>query len=1030
MFTYMHKTLKSVLLAAIILAGSNAFAQNGDKAFKIEGTVLDANSGKPVPAVSVSSTETKRAVATDNEGHFSVKASSAEIRLLFSKDGYISSQVETYGRKKITVRLQEMSRTMRTEPEGIVAAPVNISRLNSAYMSLSDALTGRFSGLQVTNKSGMPGEGSVLSYRGIKTLYGSGTPLIVIDGVPVMTDENNSNITTGYSYDVLESANMNNIENVSVLSGVDALEYGALGSNGVIYIETQKGKVSRTAVEFQSIEGAALAVESIPMLSGMSYKRYIADIASGKYSSTSRISEAFPFLSASPSYRDNVKYGFDSDWQKMISTPALQSNNMLKVRGGDAIVQYMVTAGYQYQNGVVDGTSKNKFSTAGNTDINFSDKLKAFASVAFDFVENHIQEQGLVEQTNPLLASYASSPLTGAYEVDANGGILKEYAAIDQAIGVSNPVSMLENIEAKNKIYDFLVNVGVKYSILPHLKADAKFGITYKYIKDDIFIGGKSTSSIAPLMDGIALNTVRSGASESRNYYGGLRVAYDLDRKGHNLNASAGFQVLSLGYNASSGSGINTSTDRYRTLSNVSSTERQTGGYEEVQHWMNAYAKADYNYRSQLFATLIGQVGRSSSYGAYSQGWFVSPAARLGWKISSLPGMCSSNTVSNLMLRAEYSVNPNARYSNALSSYYYKLKLYKDVSGLVRAGIPNEKLGPENVRTADAGLDFSLFGDKLTLRADAYCQTTYDMIVASEISGEYGYTSKYTNDGRMRTVGGELALSAVLIDKGFQWRIGGNIARSKAKILSLGGRDEIILDYGDGVNVINRVNDAPFSYYGFKTDGVYSTSAEAKSDGLYTTGGYHFTGGDMRFADINGDGVLSYKDKVNLGSATPDFYGGFYSNMSWKGFKLFANFSYSYGSKLYNAVRRFNESGFDFHNQSASMDRRWVSEGQVTDIPRAVYGDPAGNSRFSDRWIEDGSYIKLKELTLSWEKNGKFLFMNGFKVYVTGENLLCFTRYTGSDPEFAYSYEMATAGMDLAKVPVPRFLKLGIVLNL
>lgn len=1037
----MRNIFRYISVIALLTATVAAARNNPDRTV-ISGQVMDANTRRPLPSVSVSSSSISRAAVSNAEGLFTVKAKSSDIVLRFTKSGYFTTEIKTYGRDSIHVYLQSSSRTMSSGtvvlPAGEIpesdrlgtAESIHISKIGEGQMTVSDALAGRLPGLRVMSKSGMPGEGSFVNFRGNRTLYADNTPLVVIDGIPYIIDENISSIVNGYSYDILEAVSPSNVENVTFLKGADAARYGSLGSNGVLLIQTRRGRVSQTAVEFTSTEGVAFSPRNIPLLSGMGFNRYMADVAVGKYSSTESIGKNFPFLSGNMTAAEKVRYGFNTDWQNLIFSPALQSNNVIKVSGGDAVVQYLVTAGYQYLDGTLDGTSKGKFNTTGNTSINFSEKLKAFASISFDFIDISEQEQGMNAETNPMLAAYSSSPLTGVHDVDANGGILKEYAPVDPIINISNPVSIIHNIDAKNKIYDFNVNLGVDYTIIPNLTADIKFGIFYKYIKDDIFIGGKSTSSIAALQDGIALNTVRSGASESKDYFVKAGLAYNLDRGKHSAAFNAGYQLLSSGYSASRGMGINTATDRYKTLGDVSSTGRRTGGYDETLRWVNFYAGASYDFNRILYASVSGQVDRSSSYGAHSRLWYPTPAAQIAWKINNMPRMRDIAAISNFKLRAEYSINTNSRYRNSLSSFYYVLKQIKDVSGLVRAGIPNEKLGPEKVRNFDLGLDFAIAGDKFKVNADVYEQKTSDMIMASDIPGTYGYTTTYKNDGAMRTRGLDAGISAVLLDKGFHWRIGGNISWFKTELTSLGASSDKMLDCGDGVTLINRRGEAPFSFYGFRTEGVYATSAAAREAGLYTNGGYQFQGGDMMFSDLTGDHVISDMDKTILGNAAPDFFGGFYSEMRIKGFRLFANFSYSWGNEIYNAVRRYNESGSAFRNQSASMDRRWVTEGQVTDIPRASFGDPAGNSRFSDRWIEDGSYLKLKELTFSWETSKKLLFMNGFKVYVTGENLFTLTKYTGIDPEFAYSYSMATAGMDLCKVPVPRIIKAGIVVNL
>ncbi|MBQ7194854.1 MAG: SusC/RagA family TonB-linked outer membrane protein [Bacteroidales bacterium] len=1017
--------------------------RNLDDAVPVEGFVYDASTSQPLIGVQVSSADIVKAVVTDSTGHFSIKVFNPDAELLFHRDGYFRRSVDLYGRSSLDVYMQDVSRTMGTDTyltfsgsksldkKSGTAEGIDVEILNKGAGLLSEALAGRFTGLRVTQKSGMPGEGAVLNFRGIRTMYGDNTPLVVVDGVPLILNTGTSGVITGYSPDILEEMNISNIEKIAFIRGAEALPYGSLGSNGVLVIETQRGKVSRTAVEFRSVEGVGRVAGTIPLLSGLDFNRYIADLSVSRYANASETAAALPFLSGNMSPRDQVRFGFNTDWQNLIYQPALHSDNSLKVRGGDTIVQYLVTAGYQASRGSVIGSDRNKFYTTGNTNINFSEKLTAFASVSFDFTQHNLQEQGMIQETNPMLAAFAHSPINGVHEIDDDGGIQQTlYEQLDPVMNISNPAAIVRMVEAKNKVYDFFVNLGLDYKISQKWSADVKFGIFYNYIRDDIFIGGKDDNCIAPLANGIALNSVRSGATQAYDYFGRTAAKYTLSKSGHRVDAVGGFQILGSRRQSSRGSGINTSTDNYKNLGNVASLGRNTGGYADALNWISFFAKGDYNWRDQFFATAAMNLEASSSYGAYSGRWFVFPALNAGWKLSNSPWLRDNTSIGNLMLRAEYSINPNGRFSNAYSSYYYNLSLIRDVSGLVRAGVPNEKLGPERVHNRTVGIDYASRGDKFTLSFDLYDEHVRDMVIHSAISPAHGFNYTYKNDGEISTVGVDLAASLAVIDRTFQWRIGGNASVFASRILSLGDDREQIIRMDDGVALVNRVGFAPYSFFALKADGVFESGAAASKAGLTSTGGYQFGAGDMRFVDRDGDKVISDDDRFILGSAQPLLSGAVYSNMSWKGLKLYANFTYSAGNKIYNATRRFNEDNSKFANVAASVSRRWLLNGQVTDIPKAVYGDPADNNRFSSRWIEDGSFIKMKELTLSWETHDRFLFMNGFKVYLTGENLFCLTPYTGIDPEFAYSYDMSMMGMDMAKIPLTKFVKLGIVMNL
>jgi len=1036
----MMKRYIRIIMTFAVLLGVGLTASAQDDVFILKGVVLDANTREPLQAVQISSVDIAKTVVTGEDGCFEIKYYARGARIRIVKKGYQTLYKTLYGTDDLTVLLQSASKTNASEffegadkdipmfdKTGTVGV-TDVDNLTGAATVFSEALAGRITGLNTTRKSGMPGEGAVLSLRGLRSLVTTNRPTIVIDGIPVMTGDRSSDLINGYSYDILESVDINNIDKVTFLKGADALEYGSLGSNGVLLITTQRGTVSKTKVEFRSVDGVSFAAQSIPLLSGMDYRRYIAEVAASHFSSTEEVGTSFPFLAQSMSAADQVRYGFNTDWQKVIYRPAWETTNSLKVRGGDEVVQYLVTAGFKSETGVLKGTKKNKFNTTGNTAINFSDKLKAYAAVSFDYVEQDLMEQGMAYETNPMLAAYASNPLAGIYDVDENGGILKDYAVVNSIIGVSNPAAIVSDVTAKNKVYDFNIGIDLRYHFLKNLYADVRFGLFYKYLKDDCFVAGRS-GAIAPMYNGLALNTVRSGSSEFLDYYLKGSVNYDYAKNGHNLDVTGAYQLMISSQSSSYGTGINTTTDRYKTLGNVSGIGRKTGGYGDKLNWMNAYVKAEYNYRHQLYASFTGTLDASSSYGAYTGRAFVFPAVKAGWNVAEMPFFAANDIFSKLMFRAQYSINPNSMFPGSYSRYYYTLSRLKDISGLVRAGVPQKDLRPEKVHNIDLGMDFSLFGDKLTLTGDIFFENTRDMIVASTTNSIYGFPTAYKNCGSMSGKGAEAGISGVIVDKMFQWRIGTNISAVSTRITSLGDDDMQVIDLGNGVTVVNMVGASPYCFYGQEALGVFSTSDEAKEANLKTMSGHSFGAGDIHFRDVNGDGIINDKDRTIIGRQIPKITGSFYSQMKILGFTLYANFTGSYGNSIYNGTRRYLESESGFSNQALSVNRRWITEGQETDMPKVNYGDPAGNNRFSSRWIEKGSYIKLRELTFSWETGRKLLFLTGLKVFVTGENLVTFTRYTGSDPEFAYSYDASVSGMDVAKVALPRTVKCGLVMN-
>ncbi|MDE6038347.1 MAG: TonB-dependent receptor, partial [Duncaniella sp.] len=390
-----------------------------------------------------------------------------------------------------------------------------------------------------------------------------------------------------------------------------------------------------------------------------------------------------------------------------------------------------------------------------------------------------------------------------------------------------------------------------------------------------------------------------------------------------------------------------------------------------------------------------------------------------------------SDFINKLNVYANYGLTGNSRFSTKRGKYNYTSTPYQTVAGIIRANVPNTKLKAERDLTLNVGLETSLLNNRIQLGAGYYSIDARDVLMAGERSSVFGTSPYYNNDARLESKGFEASLSVMPVNTGdFRWMIGGNITTIKNKVRSLGSLNQIINDLGDNAQMITQVGGDPYAFYGYRSLGVFSTTAEAEAAGLVNRLGVPFQAGDVHYEDINNDGIINDNDRQVLGSATPDFFGSFFTRLEWRNWALDLTFAYSHGNKAYNAVRRLTESGKDFSNQSTALMRRWSMEGQVTDIPRVSYGDKAGNNDFSDRWIEDASYVKLRDITVSYTWDKPFLsFFQGGTIYVTGENLLTATKYLGLDPEFSYSNSTMLQGVDYGKVGAPRSVKLGVNLK-
>ena len=669
-----------------------------------------------------------------------------------------------------------------------------------------------------------------------------------------------------------------------------------------------------------------------------------------------------------------------------------------------------------------------------------SKQFEIQAAINAAYLNGDYQEQGMSMETNPLLAAYRRSPLLSPWKSDMYGNLINKYSSYwygaieNEDFIVSNPVALVGSLYGKNRQYDMNAKVQLIYRPLKNLTLNAVVGMYYNYNQEEAFIPGINNNDISPLFDqyGKSENSTRVGTNHTFNMFYGANAAYSLQAsEQHQMNFLAGFQAIMTSYEYDAAFGRNSSNDFYQTLGDAQSLGKYFSGYNNKWNWLNWFAKADYTFDHLVKVGVTASFDGASSIGKDATRMTFYPAGEVVLMAKQLPLLRELDVVNKLNLFANYGVMGNSRYSSKLGKYYYTSTPYQTIAGIVRANVPNTKLKAERDYTLNLGLETALWNNRIQLGATYYSIQAKDVLMTGQRSSILGTSTYYNNDGEIDSKGVELSLAvAPVYNKDWKWTVGGNLTTLSNQVKSLGNINEIISTLDDDAQVITRVGEDPYAFYGFKTKGVFATTDEAKAAHLTNRSGIAYEAGDVHFVDVNGDHIINDADRQVIGSATPDFFGSVFSRLEYKNFALDITLAYSVGNDAYNAVRRVTESGKDFSNQSVSMARRWSMEGQQTDIPRVSYGDKVGNNEFSDRWIEDASYLKLRDITLSytWDKP-LFNFILGGTVFVTGENLFTITDYLGLDPEFSFSNSTLLQGVDYAKVCAPRSVKFGVNLK-
>lgn len=1043
---------KNILFAACLLA-TTANAQ--DIKVQIKGT-----DGQPVKGAIVSVIGEKTTTLSDEDGNFTISSDGRNGLVTIKAGGYYDAELPLSYLRSLSAKSSNVL-TLVPESESLYSGKVNTSYGSlsigkkpasaasveskdfSEKQNLGAALRDGIAGLEVVEKSGMPGEGSYMNIRGIHSFVAENNPLLVINGVPFFGNQDVSGVINGYSRDLLFGYDPKDIRSVTVLKGADAAMYGSLGSNGVILIETQQATSDNleTRMSFSGSYGFNIRQSGLPVLNSSQYKDYMKDIGLTRYPTMESLISDYPFLQ-NGSYAQSYLFNENTDWMKDIQRTGFTTENLFRVEGGDEIAKYNISFGYTGNKGTIRNTGTDRFHTLISADVLASRKIDIFANIGLAYITSDLQNTGMQMQTNPIMAAYQSMPLINAYEKQSDGSVLTNLAAYNfwntssspryDYDNVSNPIGIVNTVEGKDKIYDVNTQMGINFKWNDYLTLTAMANLYYNYTEETLFVPGMTRATIMPQLYGEGRNKVANGVTTQDVNTFALQGRYDrIFNKIHELNVFASARMIMKKYEVDISEGYNTASDDYQTLDNTND-EKITFGSLAEWNYLGFSLHGDYTYNRILRGSLGLTVDGTSASGVDASRWGFFPSAGVTFMMANTGILPAAFNKVNISL--EGSLSGNSRFSANYGKNYYTGSNFYDIGSITRSNVPNTKLQWEKKSQLDLGLDLGVLNNRLEMGFNFFTSHAYDLLLNSNVSAVYGSYDYYENCGTINTTGFEVSLRAnPFHTKDWDIVVGANMATAHSTIKSLGDAQSMTVTYtgynSDDAEMIMEVGSKPYEFYGYKTNGIYATTAEAQADNLKNSSGNAYQAGDVRFVDQNGDGVINEDDKVSLGSNMPDFYGGFNLSVRYRRFVLDANFTYSIGANIYNATRRELESMDNFYNQSTAVLNRWQVEGQQTSMPRANYGDPLGNNIFSDRWIENGDFLKLRSIKLSYNFDKLLGFVRSGNVYVTAENLFSLTNYLGSDPEFAYSYSEQLRGFDYAKASLPITVKVGFNIN-
>ncbi len=1055
----------------------------------IEGRVISQSDKKPLAGVLIQSVAGQGySTLSEDDGTFTMQVPLYSSAVTVSIPGYnmIRVGLNESGKLRDIVMQDDAAKALYTQDDNILnkayASDFGYSAARNVASEIQDQLG---SYVHAITRNGVSGIGSYMNIGGINSLSSNAEPLIIIDGTIINQQYEQKMIHGGFYNDFLTNIDMNDIQSVEVMPNGTSL-YGAKGANGVIIIKTKRSQSQATRIDAIANVGFEMVPTMYTMMNGPQYKNY----ASGLLQSTGTNINNFKFLNADPTYYWYNKYNNDTNWAKEVYQNAMVQNYGLSIQGGGDVAGYMMTVGYTHDNSVLKENNLNRLNIRFNTDIKITDKLSLKFDAAYTNQTRKILDQGapdtydaksitstsfLALAKSPMLSPYSyagdiyQDPVTGM--ITGQGQIynahldvvdedyLDEVNVLRNAnYRLANPLAIQHYGKAENKNYfdNSYINLTVtpRYDINKNLYVSSLFSMSILNTNEKYYVpmNGVPSYYVAELQ-GTRQNQIESLASRQNTVNSDTKIDWTKSYDAHNLHLQGGFRYINEGYNLATQKGYNSGNDK--TPSIGSTQDKTAGGTDKNFATLTWYGQAQYNYANRYYLEgdlaleTNSQFGRDVKSGIKCGGvvWGVFPSLQAGWVVSN-EKFFDVKGIDYLKLTAGFGVSGNDNISYDANRTYFSSSLFMNgVPGLFLDNIGNTQLQWETTKRFNAGIEMNTLNNRLGLRFNYFHSWTDNLLTLQELGFISGIDYNWSNGGSLKNQGFDASFTAHLLSrKDWNWSVGASLGHYVNTLTALPDAK----DYWDtevlGGVVRSIVGGSINNFYGYRTNGVFATSEEnspvTNPNALYfaddTGAKTYFEAGDMRFVDVNpynargeyAPGQIDEADRVVLGSSNPDIFGNISTTVSWKNLTLDCRFNYSLGNDAYNYMRQQLESGARFMNQTSAMMNRWTNEGMITSIPKATYNDPMGNSRFSDRWIEDASYLKLKTLTLSYKLPINNTYIQGLSVWAQANNVFTATKYLGTDPEFSMGNGVLMQGVDCGLLSQGRNFHVGVKINL
>jgi TonB-linked SusC/RagA family outer membrane protein len=986
----------------------------------LSGVVTDEK-GAPVPGASVVIKGTRQGVSTNANGEFTLQNVPVGAVITISSIGFSPQEIKPGTQARVSIILKEQVGSLneavvvgygtvkKSDITGAVAS-VNENDIKATPVTdLDRAMQGRAAGVLVTQNSARPGGAATIRVRGAGSVNAGNSPLYVVDGFPTTS---------------INDINPADIESIEILKDASSTAiYGSRGSNGVVMVTTKRGRKGENSVNFESYYGIQSVRRKIPLLNAQQYAEFINE---------ARVNGGgTPYFDGSAANRPlPANVGKGTDWQDEVFRQAPIQNYQLSVTGGENKTRYAISGNYYDQAGIILNSYFKRYTLRANIDREVTSRLNVGLSMQAAYTKSNASrtetDGGASSGVTNAAINYA--PVFPVY--NENGRYFRDQGPLNGNL-VDNPVGLANEVTDQLTTMRMLANFFAEYKIMDGLTFRTTWGADLSNYKTNYYatrqIGlGAANNGDASVTSGQGVNWLNENT---------LTYTRVFNTK-HNFTALAGYTTQAY-HNEYVTANATNFVDDFAKYNNLvtGATLRSPGSGAGDWALISYLARVNYGYDNRFLLTLTARTDGSSRFGPNNKYGFF-PSGALAWRVINEQFMKEQQLVSELKVRASYGLTGNQEigdygYLSFISPVKYPFGNNAVLlAGGVSGSISNPDLSWEKNAQLDVGIDIGFFRNRIMLTADYYIKTTSDLLFGVNVPQTTGYSSSLQNIGRVENRGFEFTVNTVNVDQAaLKWTSAFNISFNRNKVLALDGRPEYLAGSGSGHlgiwgnNVQMRVGQPVGNFYGRKMTGIFQNKAEIDASAQKGA-----SPGDIRYADLNDDGVINDQDRTVIGNGNPDFFGGLNNTITWKGVELNFFLQGSYGNDILNFGRfdLYNLNGNN--NQSADVLHRWTPTNASNEIPRA--NSNGGQRILSSFHIEDGSYLRLKNVSLGYHFPAHILGkvkLSGLKVYVSAQNWATFTRYKGYDPEVSrFGSSAIDQGMDYGGYPTAKTVLFGL----